>query len=197
MVCSITSIKTLALATQSPARPLRRKSQSGMSLPELLISMAIASIITAGIASLSFYSSRSFAAIANYVDLDHRSRVTLDLMSRDIRQANRLIEFSDTSLTFEDFDGGELIYKYDPEEKTLVRSKNGVAESKPLLRECIFLKFSIFQRNPISGTYDQHETATPSTCKLVQLQWICSRKILGVERNTESVQSAKIVIRKQ
>ena len=35
------------------------------------------------------------------------------------------------------------------------------------------------------------------SCKLVQLHWICSRKIFGAKVNTESVQSAKVVIRKQ
>ena len=57
--------------------------------------------------------------------------------------------------------------------------------------------FSLYQRNPINGTYDQYPTANPDTCKLVQLSWICSRNILGKKANTESVQSAKVVIRKQ
>jgi hypothetical protein len=162
-----------------------------------MMALAIASILTLSVASLSFYSGRSFAALANYVDLDHRSRVTLDTMSRDIRQANRLTSFTQTSLSFEDYDGGTLSFVYDPVAKTLVRIKDGVAATKPLLVECTFLKFAIYQRNSISGTYNQYSAATPATCKLVQMQWVCSRKILGVERNTESVQSAKVVIRKQ
>jgi hypothetical protein len=175
----------------------RRHTCAGLTMAELMMAIAIASIVTLSIASFGFYSSRSFAALANYVELDHRSRVTLDTMSRDIRQANRLTAFTPTSLTFEDYDGGTLSFVYDPQGKTLSRIKDGVAASKPLLTECTFLKFSIYQRNPIVGTYNQYETATASTCKLVQLQWVCSRKILGVERNTESVQSAKVVIRKQ
>lgn len=168
-----------------------------MTLAELLIAVAIGSILALGVASLTFYSSRTLAALANYVDLDHRSRVALDTMSRDIRQANRLLDYTSTSLTLEDYDGGTLAFVYDPEAQTLTRVKDGVADSAPLLTGCTHLNFMIYQRNPISGTYDQHETATPSTCKLVQLQWVCARKILGVDRNTESVQSAKVVIRKQ
>jgi hypothetical protein len=135
--------------------------------------------------------------MANYIDLDHRSRITLDTMSRDIRQANRLTDSTATSLTFEDSDGSELKYTFDSEAGTLTRSIAGVPDPSPMLTECVSLEFSIFQRNSISGTYDQFPTASPATCKLVQLRWTCSRKILGVERNTESVQSAKIVIRKQ
>jgi type II secretory pathway component PulJ len=170
---------------------------AGMTLMEFMVASAITSLLGLGVASLLFYSGRSFAAIANYVELDHSSRIALDQMSREIRQANRLTANTATSLTFEDYDGGELSYTYDTSAKTLRRSKNGVVDSNPLLEECDFLQFSIFQRNSVGGTYNQYAAATASTCKLVQLNWICSRKIFGVPKNTESVQSAKIVIRKQ
>lgn len=169
-----------------------------MTLPELLMAIGIGSILFLGVAELAFYSGRTLAAMANYVDMDHRSQVTLDTMSRDIRQANRLISYSSTSLVFEDYDGSTLSFVYDADAQTLTRVKSGVgSSSKTLLTGCVVLNFSIFQRNPIGGTYDQHASATADTCKLVQLQWVCSRKILGIERNTESVQSAKVVIRKQ
>ena len=167
-----------------------------MTLVELLIATAIGSLVAAGLASLTFFTARSFSAMANYVDLDHRSRMALDTMSKEIRQASRVTQADSTSLTFE-YDGGQLQYVYNGAAKTLTRLKNGVPDAKPLLEECDSLTFSIYQRNPIGGTYDQYPTATATTCKLVQLRWICSRKILGVTKNTESVQSAKIVIRKQ
>jgi hypothetical protein len=100
-------------------------------------------------------------------------------------------------LTFEDFDGTPLIYSYDAAARTLTRTKDGVADPKPLLTECNFLEFRMFQRNPKNGVYDQHATATAATCKLVQLRWVCSRDLIKANWNTESVQSAKIVIRKQ
>ena len=178
-------------------RATSTKSRSGFTLTETLIAAGLGSIVLAGVAALTFYSSRSFAAIANYVDLDYRSRITLDKMSQQIRQANRLTASTSTSLTFEDYDGGTLTYNYDANAKTLTRTKNGLTDSKPLLTECDFLQFLIFQRNPIGGTYDQFTAASAATCKLVQLKWVCSRKIFGSPVNTESVQSAKIVIRKQ
>jgi prepilin-type N-terminal cleavage/methylation domain-containing protein len=174
-----------------------RRSQAGMTLLELMIATAISAILSTSVAALIFYSNHSLAAMGNYVDLDHRSRIALDTMSRSIRQASRLTSYTTTSLTFEDSDGGTLIFSYDPSAKTLTRSKNGVADTDPLLEECDYLQFSIYQRNTIGGTYDQFSTASAATCKLVQLNWVCSRKILGAKVNTESVQSAKIVIRKQ
>jgi hypothetical protein len=162
-----------------------------------MLTTVIGSLVAMGMAQLMLFSGRSFAAMANYVSLDRASRNALDTMSKQIRQTNRLIDYSSTSLTFEDADGGTLVFSYDAGARTLTRSKDGIADAKPLLEECDYLHFSIFQRNPIGGTYDVYPTATTTTCKLVQLSWICSREIFGLKANTESVQSSKIVIRKQ
>jgi len=175
----------------------RRRSQTAAALLDLLFSLGIGSIVLLGLAGLMFYTGRSFAALANYVELDTYSRTALDTMSREIRQTRRLISGSDTQLTFEDFDGTELVYAYNADTRSLTRTKDGVADPDPLLEECNYLKFSMFQRNPMNGQYDQYPAATASQCKLVQLRWVCSRDLIHSRWNTESVQSAKIVIRKQ
>ena len=168
-----------------------------MTLIELMVSVAICSIVLIGLAALIFYTGRSFAAMANYVDLDAKSRNALDTMSREIRQTKRVITGTSTNLLFEDADGLNLEYTYDAASRTLMRLKNGVPDSEPLLTECNFLEFSMYQRNPKNGVYDQYATADEATCKLIQLKWVCSRDLIVARRNTESVQSAKIVIRKQ
>src|SRR5262245_41188453 len=175
---------------------IKRAARSGMTLVELMLATAVGSLVVLGVAQLMMYSGRSFAAMANYVSLDRASRNALDTMSRQIRQANELIDYSPTTLNFQDSDGGTLTFSYNPTSRRLIRSKNGVADSRPLLTGCDYLQFSIFQRNPVGGSYDVYPTATVTTCKLVQLSWVCSRKIFGLKVNTESVQSSKIVIRK-
>jgi prepilin-type N-terminal cleavage/methylation domain-containing protein len=169
----------------------------GFTLVELVMAAGIGSIVLALLSSFILYTGRSFAAMANYVNLDQKSRHALDTMSKEIRQTNRLISHTATSLMFEDWDGGTLTYTYDTSERTLRRSKGGTADARPLLTECDFLQFSIFQRNPVAGGYGYYPTASAATCKLVQLSWVCSRTILGLAVNTESVQSAKVVIRNQ
>ena len=186
MVCKIISTK---------ARKVNR--QAGVTLLEVLVATAVGGVMLTALAMLVFYTGRSFAALANYVDLDAHSRNALDTMSREIRQTERLISGNSTNLVFEESDGTELSYTYDANARTLTRTKAGVADSQPLLKECDFLEFSLFQRNPVGGTYDQYPAATPSTCKLIQLRWVCSRDLVTEKWNTESVQSAKIVIRKQ
>ena len=110
----------------------------------------------------------------------------------EIRQSKGLASFNDTNLTFTDFDGLSLQYTYDPSAGTLSRIKSGV--SQKLLTSCDSLTFDIFQRNP-ANDYNVVRTTSAKQCKLIQLNWKCSRQIMSAKVNTESVQSAKIVIR--
>ena len=173
-----------------------------MTLVELMVATGVGSIVLAAVMALSLFSARSFAALGNYVDLDIKSRTALDQMSSDIRQADKLTAASSTSLTFQTTDPNtsntvSLVYNYNPATQILTRTYNGQTTTN--LTGCTFLQFSIFQRNTIGGTYDQYpidDMNRPDLCKLVQLTWVCQRSILGRIANTESVQSAKVVMRK-
>ena len=172
------------------------KRRLGFTLVEMAVGLGVASLVMLALGALSSYTARSMAALANYTDLDQNSRNALDTMSQEIRQTRRLTDGSTNRLVFEDSDGGSLQYFYDRDSKTLRRQKNG-AGTKVLLDNCQQLTFSMFQRNPVAGSYDVYPAATPATCKLIQLKWTCSRNLLREGANTESVQSSKIVIRKQ
>lgn len=177
--------------TTSTERARRR----GFTLVEFMVSLAVGSILFLSIGVFGIYSGRSFYSLANYVELDARSRNALDRLTRDVRQVNRLVSSTSTQLVFEKSDGGSLSYVYSPTDRTLSRVDAGV--STVLLTECERLSFSIFQRNPIGGTYDQYPAASAATCKLINVSWRCTRELLGSVYNSESVQTAKIVIRKQ
>src|SRR5437016_12279501 len=88
--------------------------RAGFTLPEFLVVSGLASVVLLAVLSLSFFSSRSFAAIANYVGLDQQSRLALDKMSRDIRQAGGLTNYTATSLAFTNPDGSALNFAYNP-----------------------------------------------------------------------------------
>ena len=173
----------------------RRAGLRAFTLPELLVSIGIGSIVLGGVASMVSYTGRSFASMINYVDLDRKSRNALDVMTREIRQTTQLNAFATNRLDFMDWDSGTLSYVYDSAGRTLTKTKGGT--NTVLLTECDVLTFAVYQRNPVAGTYDQYPTATATNTKLVQVTWTCSRQILASKVNTESVQTAKIVIRKQ
>ena len=82
----------------------RRNHTSGLTLVELLVAAGLSTMVFASMASLMFFSGRSFVALANYVDLDNSSRSALDRMTTDIRQANKLTSYSATNLVFETTD---------------------------------------------------------------------------------------------
>src|SRR6266536_3608155 len=179
----------------------KRAGSRGMTLVELLIASALGGIALAAVMAFGFFSARSFAAVSNYVDLDVKSRNALDRMSREIRQADGLRSdgYSDTQLIFTGKDPVTdapytLTYTYDPAGKKLTRTKGD--ETQVLLTQCDRLKWYMYQRNMTNGTDHPIPTTDPNACKLIQLTWVCSRDILGKSANTESVQSAEIVIRK-
>jgi hypothetical protein len=71
------------------------------------------------------------------------------------------------------------------------------------LTGCDRWSFSLYQRTPwVTPTNILYYPATNITgrldvslCKLINLSWKCSRKILAQKVNTESVQAAQIVLR--
>jgi len=172
--------------------------RSGWTLVEFMVAAGIASLVLSVVALLSVFSGRSFAALGNYVALDSKSREALDVMIRDIRQAKALTYYATNMLTFTGFTNQQLAYAWDPAAGTLTRSINGVPDPQPLLSNCMQLSFGAYQRNPSNAVYGFFvETNNLTQCKLIEVSWVCSRSILGRLINSESVQTAKIVIRNE
>jgi len=171
-----------------------RDTRAGFTLVEMMVASGVGTIVLTGLMLMFWFSNRSFASLANYLDLDQKTQSALDKMSREIRQVNMLTAYSPTSLTFQDWDGGTLQYTYDPNAQTLTRNK-GDTNITTLLTGCDSLQFSIFQRTPNTNTYEPVSTSTVTNTKVIELTWNCYRKILGNTANTECMESAKIVIR--
>jgi prepilin-type N-terminal cleavage/methylation domain-containing protein len=165
----------------------------GMTLIEIMVAVGISSIVLVVVATFSFYSLHSFAAIANYVDLDNTSRKAVDVMTKEIRQTKALSNYATSALTFTDYDDKQLQYLWNPTRRELTRVKD--ANSTVLLTECDSLEFHIYQRTPQPGTNSFYPATDPAQCKLVDMKWRCSRSLLGKKANTETVQTAQVVIR--
>ncbi len=115
-------------------------------LVEFLVSSGVGALSLMAIGYVTFFSARSYVSLANYVDLETKSRNTLDTMSSEIRQANSLTSYNSTNLTFQDYDGATLEYNFSPTAGKLYRVKNN--QTRELLNGCDSLTFGIFQRNP-------------------------------------------------
>src|SRR5438552_18539328 len=97
----------------------RRK--AAFTLIEVMVASALGLLTATVIAMLSWFSSRSFAATANYVALDQSSQLALDKMSQEVRQARKLIAYSTTNLTLLDVDNNPLAFVCNTNSGTLMR----------------------------------------------------------------------------
>jgi prepilin-type N-terminal cleavage/methylation domain-containing protein len=168
--------------------------QSGMTLIEILVVSLIASVVFSIVLTLTVFATRSVLAMTNYTELDQASRNTLDLLSRDIRQASRLNSYSPSQivLVFPDTTA-TCTYTYDQTRGELVRVDS--SGRKVLLEGCEQLKFSIYTKAPSTGFVFNSASNNISLAKLVDVSWKCSRQIRAQNVNTESIQTAKIVMR--
>lgn len=169
------------------------------SLVEVLVAMGASGLVVLAVTSILMFSGKTFAALFNYVDLDDANRVTMDTLTRDVRQAQRVISFTTNAsvceFVLEDDAHNPLTYRYSPAARTLTRISS--SSSKVLLTQCDTFRFEIGQRTPRGGSYEVFPAADATTAKVLNLTWVCSRTILGYRANTESVQTARIVIRRQ
>jgi prepilin-type N-terminal cleavage/methylation domain-containing protein len=165
--------------------------QSAFTLIEVMIASTLSVMLAAIIAIFFFYSLRSFAVMTNYADMNTRSELALDKMSKDIRQARSLTVYTTNSLTFKDVNNNDLTFVYT--NRLLNRISGGVTTT--YLTNCDSLQFWIYQHTPISNTFDCYVPADISDARVIQMTWHCSRKIMGTKANTETVESATLSIR--
>jgi len=180
-------LKRLALAA-SPL-PAHSKSVRGMTLVELMVAVAVGSLILGVIATASMTSALWFSALANYVDMDARSRNALDQMTLNIRQAGALTEFRPTHLKFTapGQTNSFLAYDWDSATGSLTEWKTGDSITNTLLTGCDQPTFSLYNASFAP-------TTNLSQCKGLSVNWKCSRTVLG-RTTTEDMQQALIVIR--
>ena len=184
MVCKTTSTNRRA-----------QGSRAAFTLMEMLFASLITGMVVFTLIGMSISSGHHFAAYANYVELNDANRLAMDTITRDLRECNRVISSGTNFLYIEAGDGQPLLYSHIASTKTVRRWKAGV--SKVILNGCESMRFTLLQRNPKDESYDVYPAATPATAKVVDVAWNCSRSILGVKANTENVQTARIVIRRQ
>ncbi|HEV2319068.1 MAG TPA: prepilin-type N-terminal cleavage/methylation domain-containing protein [Verrucomicrobiae bacterium] len=170
----------------------------GFTVVEMIVAMTAGMIVLGAITWTSITLSHSLAAVSNYYQLDAASRNTLDTMSRDIRNASDVTAFSSTNFTMTGINsqGTPYTFTYNWDGSNLWRTfAIGTSTYTYLmLSNCNFLAFSNFTRVPNSN-FTFYAASGADDTKLISVSWKCSRSVLGAKLNTESVQTAKIVIR--
>lgn len=184
--------------------PSGRREGSGFTLVEMMVAVTLAIIVVGGIAMLTVFTAQNYLAVSNYVQMDNQSRTALDKISREIRDASALVSFSANQylLLTNALDGTWSKITYDPNAGTVTLTKSDEGTTT-LLTECDTFSFSLYDRYPTADLsfYPSTNTKTGQVdaqfCKVINLDWKCSRKILGSKLNTEIVQTAQVMLRNQ
>jgi hypothetical protein len=180
------------------SRPTGRKFDAGWTLIEMMMAIFCGSIILASLMVVTVFSARSYLAIANYRDLDDNSRNALDILSCDIRSMEMLTSYATNSISLTNLDGSTITYTWSPATTAFTRTyttNGGGSATSMLLTNCTALSFAIFTQVPIGSFQFPDASTNPPLTKLINVSWRCARSIFGTETNSESVQTAKIVIR--
>ena len=171
---------------------------------EMMVAMAIFTVVGLAMMSLYMFSSRSLASLANYATLDIANRQAMDQLTYELRQAKQISDYTTnattSSISLINGDGETIQYLFNMSSQTLVRNNLLTGEHKVLLNNCSLLAFDLRQRNPMDGNFDIYPVATNNwqmTVKVLQLTWKTTQRLPTGVSSSENVQTARIVIRKQ
>src|SRR5689334_14317015 len=91
-----------------------QRSSRAFTLVEVMIATGLAGLLTAVLAMVAYFTSRSFVAATNYTDMPLLSRMALDNMSRNIRQCRHVTNYATNSITLLDANGNVVQYSFNP-----------------------------------------------------------------------------------
>lgn len=172
-----------------------------MTLVELMVAATAGLIVLGAFVAITLNVNTMMKSVGNYGDLDEHSRTTLDLLSRDVRNATAVSIAStvDELILTNTFSGTTIItYNWDGSNVLSRRYQTANTNlSQMVLTNCNYLAFDYFMRIPTNNLQFINITNAVLTneIKLVSVSWRCSRSIMGAKLNTESVQTAQVVLR--
>jgi hypothetical protein len=162
----------------------------------MMVALAIGCLVLGAGVSVYLFSMKSFASMANYSDLNEKSRYASDIISRDIRSCVSVVNATANQLVLTAPDHSNTTYTYDAGTGLLMRSQHG--ETRVLLIGVNSLSFNLYQRPANSlAAYEQFPAGTITNAKLIAFQWSCSRKLAGSQDNSESLEAAIVEMRNQ
>ena len=181
---------------------LAPRAKQAWTLVEIMMAAGIFSLVGMALMGTYLFSVKSMASMYSYSLLDQYNRQAMDQLTREIRQSKKVLAYTTNSVTIlaanDDGTTSKVIYSFNPTSKKMVRTSPGT--SKVLLNDCSLLSFQLFTRCPSNAVFGSFPVATgdwQQTVKVLQLTWKTSMSLPSVVVNSENVQTARIVIRKQ
>jgi hypothetical protein len=181
-----------------------RKNSGAWTLMEMMIAVAAGTLILASVGSVYLFMNRTMDGTANYAELDRQSRSSLDIITREIRECGGLTNFDSTHLWFTNQNGSLLVYVWDTNAQTLSHTNysTNFPAAGVLLKYCSFWKATAFTHNPSNATTmtfmalpTTNTQAQAALAKVVVMDWICKKTNYLTLTDSESVQTAKVILR--
>lgn len=180
----------MTTTTPRASRYRERSARAGFTLVEVLITVVISSIILSAILSSYIFLAKSCISIGDYSEMDTEARQSLEIFSREVRQAQNISGFSTKGCTLEVAMLGssyKVQYLYVPADKTFYRAY-GTAQEKALITGIDAFKLQRFNLKHLAAVNDL-ET------KQLQLDVRSERKGSPKFRATNNVLSARFIMR--
>jgi Tfp pilus assembly protein PilW len=181
--------------------PSSKNRRQAFTLIEMITAAGVSVLAFFAVVSTLLYGFKSTAIVGNYSDMNRLDREAIDIMTRDIRQADQVTGCTSNQLKIlaVDMNTGAtntLTYDYSSSAKTLSRTLG--SSTRTLVTGIVpnTLQFTMYQRNPIGGSISNYTTTNYASCKVVQLTWRTSRSTIGLGE-TDTGQSCAVVIRKE
>ena len=180
------------------------KATRGWTLVEMMMAVGIFSLSILVLMGLYVFSVKSMASMYSYALLDSNNRQAMDQLTREIRQSKSVLSFTTNSITIltSDASGGDgprVTYLFSPSAKKMLRTSSD-GSTTTLLNNCSLLSFQLFTRCPSNGVFGIFPVAVnnwSNTVKVLQLTWKTSIIQPSGIANSENIQTARIVLRKQ
>jgi Tfp pilus assembly protein PilW len=168
-----------------------------MSLVELMVSSTLAVIILSAVLSMFLFLGRTSANVINYAEMEAEARRGLEIFAQDTRQASDLIWNSRTSVNLT-VNSTEITYSYNASDGSFTRTLAGTTTT--LIQG---IKSFTYTGYMITGakvdisdlsTAMKREAASDVT-KQIQLYVLASRDTVSVTTATNTVLSARYILR--
>ena len=180
------------------------RARQAWTLVEMMVAVGVFSLVGMALMGSYIFGVKSMAAMYNYSMLDQCNRQAMDQLTREIRQSKQVLAYTTNSITVrtandDGTDGPAVTYSFSPSVKKLLRTSSD-GTSKLLLDNCSLLSFQLFTRCPSNGVFGSFPVAInnwSNTVKVLQLTWKTSVALPSGVVNSENIQTARVVIRKQ
>jgi prepilin-type N-terminal cleavage/methylation domain-containing protein len=189
--------------TPSPVRN-RIAATRGFTLVEMMIGATISSFVLSAVLTTFLFMGRSGANVQNYNDMEQQARTALEFFAEDTRQASGVVWNSTSSLSLTVVTN-TVTYVYDSTTskftRTVVNSGGTTISTRTLITgitsgSFAFSAYKISDGvNPISLASATDRTSANGTTKQIQLSLECTRSNRTVVAATNSVLSARFILR--